>query len=217
MEHKQFIQRHHRTSKMHYLDPSIKVLRATLRERRFCKVHSPRQPMRSFTVTFIPVASRFEILCPFRTRNPRVVSIRAFRNCTCLISKEQWHWTQNETIHIYKIKLTIQINIKYGIMGIILQPKWTEHGKIKQNYGRTETYTVHRYWTCREQYNYKSSKKYKLPQKRTFGTVMESMERSTCRENTFPYQTNEDQQTISQKDFCTTLQIIYNHMSSYFV
>jgi hypothetical protein len=103
-EDKKSTKKYHVVSQIHYLDPSIKVLRATLRERRFCKVHSPRQPIRSFTVTFIPVASRYEILCPFRTRNPLVVSMRAFCNCTRLI------WKSNKSIMYRENQLVYNVS-----------------------------------------------------------------------------------------------------------
>lgn len=57
-----------------YLGPSINALWATLSDRRFCKVHSPRHPMRSFTVTFSPIVSSSVILWGLSTLSPRRVN-----------------------------------------------------------------------------------------------------------------------------------------------
>lgn len=67
-----------------YLHPSVNVLRATLSERKLFKVHSPRQPIRSLTVTVKQHASKSDILCPFSTLSPLTVSSLASGRLTFL-------------------------------------------------------------------------------------------------------------------------------------
>ena len=63
---------------------SMKVELETLRSLKFCKLHSPRQLIKSVTVALVnPMASSSRILCPFKVLNPFKDSFEASLSLTC--------------------------------------------------------------------------------------------------------------------------------------
>ena len=64
---------------------SMKVELETLRSLKFCKLHSPRQLIKSVTVALVnPMASSSRILCPFKVLNPFKDSFEALLSLTCV-------------------------------------------------------------------------------------------------------------------------------------
>lgn len=67
-----------------YLEQSIKLPLATLNDLRFCKLHVPKQVIRSLIAIFKPLTSKSITLCSRNIFKPFTERFEAFFNLTCL-------------------------------------------------------------------------------------------------------------------------------------